>query len=428
MPTVAYLANQFPSPFEPYVTEEIQGLRKLGVVVIPGSARHITTVPDSELKSIAAETLYLQPLQLKLLIQAALLFFLNFPRLRDFVHRALLQGREPLTQRMRTLLHTWLGVYYAVLLKRSGAQHIHVHHGYFASWIAMVAARILEIEFSLTLHGSDLLLHPSYLDTKLKHCMFCVTISEFNRQHILKHHPEIQPDKIIVQRMGVDPGAGKISLAQPPRENRHLHMLAVGRLHPVKGHVFLVRACRLLKNRDVPFTCQIAGEGPERTSLELLIRDLDLGDEVRLLGHLSRQQLDASYASADLVVLTSRSEGIPLVLMEAMTRGKPVLAPAITGIPELVLDGKNGFLYRPGSLEDFVERADRVRHSGPTLAPLGQAARQHVFQHFNRENNLAAFCNLLLTQISPAPVNQTAENHSNENPLLQQIQFSVQRN
>jgi len=129
---------------------------------------------------------------------------------------------------------------------------------------------------------------------------------------------------------------------------------------------------------------------------------------------LSRQQLDAHYAAADLVVLTSRSEGIPLVLMEAMAHGKPVLAPAITGIPELVLDGQNGFLYRPGSLPAFVARVELVYHSGSALDPLGRAARQHVLQHFNREKNLAAFCNLLLMHIS-----KPVENYSYENPVLQ---------
>ncbi len=190
MPTVAYLTNQFPSPVEPYVADEIQELRSRGVTVIPCSARHATKALDSDLKVFAAETLYLQPLRLKLLIHAAFLCFLKFSMLKDFFRRALFQGSEPLRRRLRALLHTWLGVYYALLIEGSGVEHIHVHHGYFASWIAMVAARVLGIEFSMTLHGSDLLLHPAYLDTKLKHCKFCVTISEFNRRHILERYPD----------------------------------------------------------------------------------------------------------------------------------------------------------------------------------------------------------------------------------------------
>jgi len=134
---------------------------------------------------------------------------------------------------------------------------------------------------------------------------------------------------------------------------------------------------------------------------------------------LSRHQLDVCYGAADVVVLTSRSEGIPLVLMEAMARGIPVLAPTITGIPELVLDGKNGFLYRPGSLEDFVARIELVQRSESALGPLGRAARQHVLQYFNREKNLAAFCDLILSHISPPYIKPTTELPSYENSLLQ---------
>jgi len=114
-------------------------------------------------------------------------------------------------------------------------------------------------------------------------------------------------------------------------------------------------------------------------------------------------------------VLTSRSEGIPLVLMEAMVRGKTVLAPRITGIPELVQHGKTGFLYRPGSLEDFVTQVERISKSQSTLGPIRNAARQHVIEHFNREKNIAAFGKNFLGRVG------TMETKLYENPVLQQI-------
>jgi colanic acid/amylovoran biosynthesis glycosyltransferase len=340
----------------------------------------------------------------------------RFEALADFVGRVLTQGGESPLRRARALLHTWLGAYYAVLLESRGVEHIHVHHGYFASWIAMVAARLLGVGFSMTLHGSDLLLHRAYLDTKLKNCKFCVTVSEFNRRYILEHYPEVEPDKVVVQRMGVEPlsQARQFSLAEHSTEC--LIMLAVGRLHPVKDHAFLVQACRQMKDRGIRFLCLIAGEGTERSGLEKLIRDLELQGEVKLLGHIPRRQLDTYYAIADLVVLTSQSEGIPLVLMEAMAHGKTVLAPAITGIPELVIDGKTGFLYHAGSPEDFVTQVEVIRNSQSALRPLQRAARQHVLEHFNRERNLAAFGNLFLARITTG-----VENDSHANPVLQQI-------
>ena len=272
----------------------------------------------------------------------------HFTLLADLFGRSLLHGTEFPARRMRALLHTLLGACYALKLKGSGVEHIHVHHGYFASWIAMVAARLLGIPFSMTLHGSDLLLHGAYLDTKLKHCAFCVTVSEFNRR---LHSGELSRCRC---RESCSPTPGRGSArhvwfrhTRPAQTPKPLMMLAVGRLHPVKDHAFLLRACprveELRRRFRVPDRRGRAGASVARAPDS----NLGLEGQVKLLGHLGRQQLDAWYAMCDVVVLTSRSEGIPLVLMEAMAHGKTVLAPAITGIPELVKDGETGFLYRP---------------------------------------------------------------------------------
>lgn len=395
--TIAYLTNLFPTPLEPYVVEEIRELRQRGINVVPCSARR-TSASRDDWQSLADETLFLQPLQLVLAIQASWLCVCQFSLLWEFLRRVLVTGNESWTRRLRALLHTWLGAYYALALAKHGVQHIHVHHGYFGSWVAMVAARLLGIPFSMTLHGSDLLLHAAYLDLKLEHCSFCVTVSEFNRNHILEHHPQVDTHKIIVHRMGVD--CRVINPVLPiVMEDSPLVMLAVGRLHPVKDHAFLIRACRLLKDRERPFRCLIAGEGEERPALERLTRDLHLELEVTLLGHLSESQLELRYRNADLVVLTSRSEGIPLVLMEAMGRGKPVLAPAITGVPELVLNGRTGFLYQPGSQEDFVNRVELIGSTKSGLGPLCRAARQHVLDRFDRRKNLHAFCEFFISHL-----------------------------
>jgi colanic acid/amylovoran biosynthesis glycosyltransferase len=416
MPTVAYLTNQFPSQVEPYVPAEIEELRKRGFEVIPGSARVSRSCLDAELRSFVSDTVHLQPLRLWLLVCAAWLCLRRFRLMQDFFSRILIRGAERPSRRARALLHTWLGAYYALLLEKRGVEHIHVHHGYFASWIAMVAARLMGISFSLTLHGSDLLVHKAYLDTKLQNCSFCVTVSEFNRRYALEQFPKVEPHKVIVQRLGIAPVCSNSPNVFATRSRPYFVMLAVGRLHPVKDHAFLIRACRQLKSKGTSCLCLIAGEGQDRLRLANLIRYLDLQAEVELVGHLSRHQLDFYYALADLVVLTSRSEGIPLVLMEAMARGKVVLAPSITGIPELVLHGRTGFLYRAGSLDDFVSRVEMVHESSSTLAPMCFAAQQHVSQYFDRDKNLAAFGDLFVARVS-----RKAQSGFHENPILQQI-------
>src|SRR5258708_16228532 len=109
----------------------------------------------------------LQPPRVLILLRSLMLALRHWDRSAGLITRVLLHGKESPQRRLKALLHTWLGAYYAVQLQERGVDHIHVHHGYFGSWIAMVAARLLGVSFSLTLHGSDLLLHPAFLTTNL---------------------------------------------------------------------------------------------------------------------------------------------------------------------------------------------------------------------------------------------------------------------
>ncbi|HSS99041.1 MAG TPA: glycosyltransferase family 4 protein [Terriglobales bacterium] len=389
---VAYLTNEFPVAVEPYVWEEITELRRHGVHVTPYSVRRPQTVPD-ELKDFAVQTLCFTSIKfITLWIALRILFHQWWPVTR-LVWKTLTHRGERMARRLRAVVHALLGIYYAALLKQRRIEHIHVHHGYFASWIAMTASYLLGISYSMTLHGSDLLLHHAFLDLKLQNCKFCLTISEFNRQHIRSHYPEIDAEKIRVQRMGVD-ALVNLTETQKKKRDSQLVMLSVGRLHAVKNHSFLIRACNELKSRGVNFICLIAGEGPERPHLEKLIADFDLGGRIQLLGHVSRSTLETYYTTCDLVVLTSRSEGIPLTLMEGMAHGRTVLAPAITGIPELVVDGVTGFLYCPGSVDDFTAKIETICSSRMSLRTIRHRARRHVLENFNRATNLAEFAEL----------------------------------
>jgi glycosyltransferase involved in cell wall biosynthesis len=413
------------------VVEEIEALSRLGVRVIAGSVRK--TAPDEASGFKCDPQIVLRPLHLAILLRAMWLCLQHMKLITPLISRVVLHGTEGPIKRMKALAHTWLGACYAVLLEGSGIGHIHVHHGYLGSWIAMVAARLLGVEFSMTLHGSDLLLHATYLDTKLANCTFCLTVSEYNRRYILEHYPKVDGEKVVVARLGVEvlePTARLV--AKQKMSGDAFTLLAVGRLHAVKDHAFLVRACADLHGRELNFECAIAGEGPERRNLESLIRQQGLETRVTLLGHVARAQMASLYDRADVVVLTSLSEGIPLVLMEAMARGKIVLAPAITGIPELVIAGKTGFLYEAGSLDQFVDRLLFIRSlvqasDHPELDPgirsaarqlhwVRHAARVQVRQNFNRNKNLESFGELFLRRVARQP-----ESIPDENFVLQQI-------
>jgi len=428
MLTVAYLANEFPSAVEPYVIEEIEELRGRGVRVVTGSIRR------SRVESFAVgeknADITLRDSSLRQLVRAAWLCVCQWMCILPLLQRILLGGKENPFQRLKAMVHTFLGAVYAVRLTGRGVRHIHVHHGYFGSWVGMTAARLLGVGFSFTLHGSDLLLHGSYLDTKLAACTFCMTVSEYNRQYLLAHYPGIDEQKVIVARMGVDIPP-KASAQNSNVAHRPIKILSVGRLHPVKDHAFLVRACAKLAARGLDFECRIVGDGPERRRLQGLIDEYGMADRIKLLGHVVRERIGALYNRADLVVLTSKSEGIPLVLMEAMARGKIVLAPSITGLPELVISGKTGFLYEPESIEDFVQSVllihslllaevacaeDSFLRSDGRLDWIRHAARTHVQHSFNRDQNLKFFADCFL--IWAVPRNEIA---SDENPVLQQI-------
>lgn len=408
---VAYLANQFPSPVEPYVADEIEELQKRGLQVVTGTIRQPAGDngrPEIVLRSVS-------PL---ILLRAIGLCLARWPVISDLVLRILFRGREVPVQRCKALVHTILGACYAVMLSEQNIDHIHVHHGYFGAWVGMVAARLLGVGFSLTLHGSDLMLGGRYLDVKLENCRFCLTVSEFNRQYILRKFAAIDPEKVVVSRLGVDADADRVLRPPSTADSPNcLRILAVGRLHAVKDHAFLLWACADLHAQGISFECAIAGEGPERRRLESIIRTYGLEEHVRLLGHVPREQLEPLYQKTDLFVLTSRSEGIPLVLMEAMAQGTIVLAPAITGIPELIIDGKTGFLYECGSLTDFLDRLLMIRslfmHSpgdpsaaGATLRTLNwirHAARVQILHNFNRKKNLESFGDLFMARTTPEP-------------------------
>ena len=389
---IAYLANRFPEPLESYVGEEISELRTRGCEVVPCSVHRPSDQSLRQAKP-AADTLYIFPLRWWPSLAATWLCLRKLGSIADLIWRAV-SGPEPPSRRCRTLVHTWLGAYLAVLLKKKRSQHIHVHHGYFAAWVGMVAGRLLDIGYSMTLHGSDLLLRADYLAVKLADCRYCFTVSEFNRRYIVERYPQIDPGKVFVQRLGVD-----VDFWRPlPRRRAAalFSILTVGRLHPTKNHTFLLLSCAALKVQGVAFRCAIAGDGEERSRLHKLIVRLDLAQQVTLCGHVPRERLPDLYAAADVVVLTSRSEGLPVTLMEAMAMERVVLAPNITGIPELVSDGKNGFLYTQDSMGDFLSKLQAIHAASHALDPLRRAARRQVERHFNAPANLAAFAQCFL--------------------------------
>jgi glycosyltransferase involved in cell wall biosynthesis len=194
-----------------------------------------------------------------------------------------------------------------------------------------------------------------------------------------------------VIRAGVD-----TSLFTPHANGRRaagapLRMLCIGTLHEVKGQGHLVEACRLLAAEGVDATLRLIGDGPDRPELERAIAAAGLSERVVLAGPRTREQVAADLAEADVLVAPSvptrqgRREGIPVVLMEAMSSGLPVVASGISGIPELVDDGWNGLLVPPGDPQALASALRRLAVNESLRERLGAEGRRTVEREFDVE-------------------------------------------
>jgi len=158
--------------------------------------------------------------------------------------------------------------------------------------------------------------------------------------------------------------------------------LFVGRLDTVKGLPVLVEAFSTLIRTGEECHLDIVGDGPERTELEALICSLDLNTCVTFHGYQSQAEIRRMLTECDLFAMTSFFEGIPVVLMEAMAAGLPVVAPRITGIPELVEDGVSGFLTTPAKSDELADRISMLLQNAELRNQFGAAGRAMVEREF----------------------------------------------
>lgn len=180
-------------------------------------------------------------------------------------------------------------------------------------------------------------------------------------------------------------------------------ILCVGALEEKKGHRYLIEACQFLHRRGVRFACHLVGEGPYRRQLETQIAQAGLQDQVHLHGGCPRPEVVRLLSAADVFALASvatqqgRQEGIPVVLMEAMASGLPVVASALSGIPELVESGWTGILVPPRDATALANALHTLYTDAPVRQRMGQAGRETVLREFDLRANTAALATLFLT-------------------------------
>ena len=159
-----------------------------------------------------------------------------------------------------------------------------------------------------------------------------------------------------------------------------LRLLYVGRLRIRKGVEVLLHAVSRLVQRGVDVQLRLAGDGERTESLEALNRELGLQSQVTFLGRCDRSQLTDEFRSSDALVVPSTYEGMPLVILEAMSHGLPVVASAVSGIPEVVLDGETGWLVPAEDVGALVTALTELAASGEEARLRGEAGRRRLDQ------------------------------------------------
>jgi glycosyltransferase involved in cell wall biosynthesis len=181
------------------------------------------------------------------------------------------------------------------------------------------------------------------------------------------------------------------------RHDRGTPVLAsVGRLKAPKDFSTLLRALAALP--DASFEAVIAGDGPDRSTLEAEIGRLGIGDRVRLLGE--RRDIPELLGAADVFVLPSRSEGLPVSVLEAMVAGLPVVASRVGGVPELVAEGETGLLVAPGNSDELAAALKRVLADRELRRRLGTAGRARVEQQFDLDSFRRAHVDLYYRELA----------------------------
>lgn len=297
------------------------------------------------------------------------------------------------------------------MCERAGIRHVHVHLDGTAPAVGLLVAHLGNggaepgpWSFSMTVHGSKEFFDVARqrLARKVRAARFVVCVSDFTRSQLMALTDDAHWDKLHVVHCGIDP-----EQFAPPETARPidgpLRLLTVGRLDNMKGVSILIDAVAELHRRGTAVELTVVGDGPKREDLERLAQRAGVGDHVTWTGSVGQDAIRARYYAADVFCLPSFAEGIPVVLMEAMSTEMPVVANNITGIPELVEHGVSGILLRPGRTDLLVDALQALAADPSLRARMGEAGRERVRRDFESRSVGLALGQLLSAELSPAP-------------------------
>jgi glycosyltransferase involved in cell wall biosynthesis len=273
-------------------------------------------------------------------------------------------------------------------------------HGYKASAIALALTRLRpQWRWVAFFHGltteSRRARFYHWLDQRiLRWADAVVAISEEQRQQLLRWAPRARVVHSAVTSLDSPSTAahGSELGARLERSSRP-RIAVVGRLSPEKGVDVFLRSAAILASRGVAFSAVIVGDGPERTELEALAASLGLRDRTQFLGHVSA--ISSLYDNIDMLVIPSRSEGLPSVLLEALNADVTVIATRVGAISEVLSQPDSGILVPPESPTDLAEGIERGLAS--LGSEVGRGARAAAADMFSQEKRASALLEVYRT-------------------------------
>ncbi|XCN75106.1 MAG: glycosyltransferase family 4 protein [Candidatus Electrothrix aestuarii] len=336
------------------------------------------------------ETFYLKSAPLNLYIKSNCKRLIQAPLryIKGFLFAFSLVDEEFPRMRFRNITRFLGAVLLVDFLEEKNISHVHVHFAFGAAGVAIFLQTISNISYSISIHGSDVLLPQPFTEEKLQYARFIISNCKFHIHNLVRRYPSLEKQKFHLVYLGIDNDSALWSKQTRIPETSPLRILNVARLEEVKGHDILIRACARLKKKGIVFECRIAGEGSKREEITALIDKLGLNDSVILLGACYESDVASLFDWSQIMVLSSLSEGTPMTIIEAMLKARPVVAPRITAIPEMVIEEETGFLF---TRENYNELADKlaILATRPELAlRMGREGRKRAQQMFNIQQNV----------------------------------------
>ena len=381
---VLYVVSLFPCWSETFIVRELHALRQADLdFEIASLKRHHEPLVHPFAEALWDRVIY--PSSIAMILWNALSMIARRPirNLSWLGHLTAGLWRHP-SHLLKSYMTMMLALDFARRLAPNPPSRLHAHWATYPSTAAMVIADNLDIPFGFTCHAHDIFLQDHLLKLKIKRADLPITISDFNIAFLEKRLGRLpQQPKIVHCGVDVD------EFAYRRGERRANAIVTVGRLDEIKGFDYLIRACAKLREKGIQVSLDVIGEGEQRPDLEQLIIELNLGEQVRLLGVMSQDEVRARIQSAEVFALPSipdklgNMDGIPVALMEAMALGTPVISTRVSGIPELIDHRETGWMCEPKDVDGLAHGLEALFKDAELCDRLAAAARRRIEEDFD---------------------------------------------